>query len=77
MESACTADVKHPHLQILARLANADGRIRLQPARHDNADTLSNGRTPRFCRISYNDMTYIRPGATALMHCGGNVAPLT
>lgn len=72
-----SADVNRPHLQILARLANADGGIRLQPGRHHNANMLSNRRTLSFCRISYNDMTYICPGAAALMHCEGNVAPLT
>lgn len=75
MESAYTADVKRQSLQILLRLANADGRIRLQRGRHNNAETLSNRKTPSFCRISYNDMTYIGPEATALMHCRGKRGP--
>lgn len=42
-----------------------------------NADVLSNSRTQSFCRISYNDMTYIHPGVPALMHRRGNMDPVT
>lgn len=42
-----------------------------------NADVLSNSRTQSFCHISYNDMTYIHPKAPALMHCRGNMDPVT
>lgn len=42
-----------------------------------NADVLSNSRTLSFCRISYNDMTYIHPRAPVLMHRRGNMDPVT
>lgn len=41
-----------------------------------NADALSNSRTRSFRHISYNDMTYIHPGAAAaLMHRRGKHGP--
>lgn len=50
----------------------------LASVRQLNADVLSNSRTRSFRHISYNDMTYIHPrAAAALMHCRGNVDPVT
>lgn len=42
-----------------------------------NADVLSNSRTRSFRRIRSNDMTYIHPGAPALMHRRRNMDPVT